>query len=320
MKVSKWYHNLLTILLLIIFFPIIFVFIVIAGILLLIEMPKNRKMYKQSRYYKDLHIPFSLNAVDKKEYRFYNSAIERGLKIQFTRQDDNCLEYFRYDGTLYLFPDFSQIDFDEEQSDWKAYYDGTWKSFDHAWQQLLLELHCDHSDTPVKVLIERDMIPISNLNLVTIPECIALVQRYENAFSDDDAPLECIYPQNTKELYEMMLRSNDLCGQFELIDEKQIRWYLYDGFVMHLSVDQRDCYIGIERLVLGKIESNITHWHPDHSTIFNDVCQMGKQGSVMVIRTFLTGASVLYQGSKADCPYEPNKKSIFGKLHYLEAN
>jgi hypothetical protein len=287
---------------------------------MLIEMPKNRKKYKQSQYYKDLHIPFSVNAVDKKEYRFYNSAIERGLKIQFTRQAENYLEYFRYNGTLCLFPDFSQIDYDEEQGGWQAYYDGTWKSFDQAWLQLLSELHCDHSDIPVKLLIERNMIPIPNLNQVTIPECVALVQSYETAFADDDAPLECIYPQNTKDLYEMMLSTSDLCGQFELIDEKQIRWSLYDGFVMHLSVDPHDSYIGIERLVLGKIENNITHWHPDHTSIFNEVCQMGKRGNVMVIRTFLTGASVLYQGSKADCPYDPNKKCIWGKLHYLEAN
>ncbi len=46
---------------------------------------------------------------------------------------------------------------------------------------------------------------------------------------------------------------------------------------------------------------------------------MGKRGNVMIVRTFTTGGGILYIGNKEDCPCKDSKRSIFGKLYYLEA-
>ena len=103
---EDWKGQLLAALLLFLLAPIAIIFILVAGAVSLFQIPKNKKQYKSSRYYKDLKLKFTLGALYEPEYRFYNAAMRRGLPIRYTVQASNHLEYFIHDGVLYLFPDF----------------------------------------------------------------------------------------------------------------------------------------------------------------------------------------------------------------------
>ena len=173
---------------------------------------------------------------------------------------------------------------------------------------------------PVKLLVERKMFPTLNLNDKDIPDCIFVTWNYENAFENEESPLKMIIPQNSKELYDMMLQTPDLCGTFELNEgNENIEWLLHENIKIELGVDPRDCYFGVSRLLFGKVESGITHWHPTIFEIYDDVCNVGKRGNVMVLRSTASSGTLMYSGSKEDCPYAPDKKYLFGKYYYLEA-
>ena len=117
----------------------------------------------------------------------------------------------------------------------------------------------------------------------------------------------------------MMLQTPDLCGHFELLsDNGNIIWDLYDNIRIENGVDHGDCYLGISKMMFGKVESGLTHWHPTAFEIYNEVSKIGKRGNLMIVRTFASGG-VLYVGTKEDCPYPKSKRYLFGKLYYLEA-
>jgi hypothetical protein len=117
-----------------------------------------------------------------------------------------------------------------------------------------------------------------------------------------------------------MLQTPDLCGTFELLsDDGNIVWNLYDDIRIELGFDPHDCYLGVSKMLFGKVESGLTHWHPTAFEIYNEVCKIGKRGNVMILRTFASGGGVLYIGNKEDCPYQKSKRYLFGKLYYLEA-
>ena len=319
MNKLKWYQQLLIIILIVIFSPLIILGCIFAGIYYLFQMPKNKKEYKCSSYFKDFKKPFYTDILISPEYRFYNSAIHRKLPIKYIKQKSNGFEYFIFNDTVFLFPDFDQIDYNNEKAEWQVYFDGTWVNFDESYQNLLKKLD-SVPKLPVKLLVERAMFCMADLKNVDIPECIRLTLCYEEAFENDDPPLKMVIPQNTKELYEMMLETPDLCGKFELTDnDGTITWYLYGNIKIEIGVDPRDCYIGIDKMLLGKVECGITHWHPTQNEIYDEVCRMGRRGNVLIIRTSWLGAYVLYMGNKDDCPYSPNKKYLFRKLYYLEA-
>ncbi len=315
----KWYQKLLIILAIIVFSPLIILGIIIAGIYILCQIPKNKKEYQNSRYYTDFNQKFTMSNLYSPEYRFYNSAVRRELPMQYIKQESNGLEYFILNETIYLFPDFDQIDLDEEETNWQADYDGDWKNFNECYANLLAKLETTY-DYPIKLLVERKMFPILNLNDITVPDCIFITWNYENAFENEDSPLKMIIPQNSKQLYDMMHQTPDLCGKFELSDdEKNIVWMLYENIKIEIAVDSQDCYFGISEQLLGKNEIPITHWHPTMFEIYNEVYKVGKRGNVLVLRSIGDSGAFLYSGSKKDCPYSPDKKHLSGKYYYLEA-
>ena len=303
----------------VVFSPLILAFMIIAEIHALFQIPKNKKEYKKSRYYLDFKQKFMTCLLYSPECRFYNSAIHRNLPIQYIKQDSNGFEYFIFGGTLYLFPDFEQIDYDAKKSEWQVDRDGDWSSFEEAHDNLLAKLDKEPL-LPVKILVERKIFPLANLNDVVIPECIYVTWGYDEAFENEESPLKMLIPQNSKDLYEMMLQTPDLCGTFELLsDDGNIIWNLYDNIRIEIGVDPGDCYLGVSKMLFGKVVSGLTHWHPAAFEIYNEVCKIGKRGNVMILRTFASGGGVLYIGNKADCPYQKSKRYLFGKLYYFEA-
>lgn len=319
MNKPKWYQKILIGISVIVLSPLILAFIIIAGVYTLFQIPKDKKEYKSSKYYSDLKQKFRLGILSSPEYRFYNSAVHRDLPIKYIKQESNGFEYFILGGTLFLFPDFDNIDFDAEKEEWQADFDGDLRNFEDSYYDLLAKLDKE-PNLPVRLLVERKMLPLANLNEMSIPECIYVTRGYDVAFENEDSPLKMIIPQTSKELYEMMLQTPDLCGRFELLSENgNIIWDLYENIRIEIGVDSVDCYFGVSKMLFGKAESGLTHWHPTAFEIYNEVCKIGKRGNVLVIRTFISGASVLYMGNKEDCPYKHGKRNMFGKLYYLEA-
>lgn len=313
----KLYHRILIVICIIFLSPIILIGFMISSIAYLFELPKNKKAYKSSQYYKDFSLPFKTYRLYSPEYRFYNSCKKRNLKLDYVRQESNGFEYFIYEDTIFIFPDFDQIDFNENRSVWETDYDGDWQPFEEAYQKLLSKIDVESGYRSIKVILERKMFPRTDLSNVDIPGCIFLTCTYETAFSED-LKLKLRVPVNANELYEMMFSTSDLCGSFVISENGNIIWDLYDSFQVEIGVDPNDCYIEIYKRNAGKFASSITHWHPTIFEIYDEVCELGKCGNMLVIRTFLSGAAVLYMGEKEKCPYSKNQNHLFGKLYFLE--
>ena len=314
--------KLLIVLLIIIFSPLIIMIIIwiaIGGIGTAFRMSKLKREYKNSRYYADFGRKFTADVLYSPEYRFYNGAVSRNLPIKYIRQETNGFEYFIYDDTLYLFPDFDGIDYIEDKSEWMVDYDGDSDFFDRRLDSMLSKLE-NRFDYPIRVLAERRMFYRMNLSGMDIPESIFITQSYDNAFENDASPLKMIVPQSTEELYGMMLETPDLCGRFELDKSAgSITWNLSENIVIEIGVGTPECYIGINKSHGGKVGGEITHLHPSVFEIYDEICKIGRRGNVTVLRASPVGSALLYAGRKDVCPYPREKKLLLGKYYYLEA-
>ncbi len=319
MKETKWYVKVLIVLLIIICAPLIILLALIAVPLILIEGAKAKKAYYKSPYYADFKKKYTMGITTDPVYRFYNGAVARKLPVKFGAKLTGPL-YGIYEGTMYLLPDFEQMGLSEDgRAVWQVDYDGDWMDFEEAYAKLLSDMAVTPGDS-VKLLVERRMITVCDLTETPPPACVFVTQTYETAFENEDSTLKMRIPQSAEDLYGMMRKTPDLCGAFELTEDQQgIRWRVREDIQITLGVDPRDCYVGVEKLLFGKIESGITHWHPTEYEIYDEVCKIGKRGNVLVLRQRAGSGAVLYSGSKAECPYQPNKKILFGKYYYIEA-
>lgn len=311
----KWYYKILIFVCVVIFSPIIILGICGALVAHLFEIPKNKKEYINSEYFLNFNLPYKRYRLFLPEYRFYNSMKKRKLEVDYKRQESNSFEYFIYKKVLYIFPDFEQIDFNADKAVWEVDYDGDWKPFEDAYKNLVSKLNGEINVSCIKLLVERKMFPLTDLNGIDIPECIFLTWGYENAFENEDSPLKLCVPTKTTELFDMMKQTPDLCGDYHIANNGTIVWDLYDSFQIEIGVDPRDCYLGIDKKI-GKIKSGITHWHPNIYEIYHEVCQIGKKGNVLVLGSSVLGTGVLYLGEKENCPYNTPTKRI---LYILEA-
>ena len=126
-------------------------------------------------------------------------------------------------------------------------------------------------------------------------------------------------PQNARELYDMLMRTPDLCGMLTLVGDHGLDWELYEGFTVSIGINRREGYIGIEKRLAGKITDGLTHWHPALDEIYGQLCIMGRPGNVLVIRRNPLFCGVVYRGPESECPYPPAGKWSRGRLYYLKA-
>ena len=94
MNKLKWCKKILIALTVVILSPLIIVGVTIAGIYTLFQTPKDKKEYKKSRYYADFKQKFTMDILNSPEYRFYNSAVRRNLRLKYIKQESNGFEYF----------------------------------------------------------------------------------------------------------------------------------------------------------------------------------------------------------------------------------
>lgn len=181
---KKWYQKLLTVLLIILFLPLILTVLLFVGVYIIVKIPKSKTEYKKSAYFAKFGIKYKYGITDSPQYRFYNTALNRSLPIEYGDQDSNGFEYFKYNGTIFLFPDFDRIFWNEESSSWLADYDGDVSDFEAAYSKRLSELNFPDG-SPIKLIVEREMLDELDLSCLTVPSSIYLIDSYEDAFGDE---------------------------------------------------------------------------------------------------------------------------------------
>ena len=159
---KKWYDTPVTVLLVILFSPVILMAFLFVGVIMLkdfITKPFRKRIYKRSAYFRDLGLPFRGHPEKDPAYRFYNEASEKGIPFIFAHQPDNGLEYLVRDGKVFLFPWFEEMAFVDTDADagWMIYpddpiTDGT-QTFDKALTAHRAKLDAIHADLPCVVMI-----------------------------------------------------------------------------------------------------------------------------------------------------------------------
>ena len=326
-----WYKDPAFLLVSIICFPIVVIAMLLMGATFLISFPKRFREYKKSRYYLDQSIKYSPFKYFSAQYTFYNSAIDRGLEFEYFIQKSNKLEYFIYDGILYLFPDFSQLFFDEEANEWKVKKGNTSESFFESFKALVDMLESSPS-MPVKLFLDRSIIAVDDISRADIPECIYVNLDYKKPFENEDSPFNMVVPRSSEELFEMIENTPNLCGLFEHNENTEIVYWkpfvdntakftdICNRIVISIDFDYEECLITVSKqLFKGKSDLPITHLDTTEYEIYDKVCNIGKRGNVLVIRKLLFYDKILYIGPKKDCPYSEDKKYLFGEYYFLEA-
>ena len=319
---TKWYGKILAVLLVVVFFPITILILLLAAPFLIRGSRIVKKEYYKSPYYAAFKKKFTMGITTDPVYRVYNGAAARDLPVRFPdNMDDRIdgLSYFFYGDTVYLLPNFEQMGLSEDgRAVWQVNNDGDWMDFDEGYAATRVQAM--YPDLTVKFLVERRMITVCDLTETPPPACVFVTQSYETAFENEDSALKMRIPQSSADLYDMMCATPDLCGEFDLTEDMQgIRWRIREDIQITLGVDPHDCYIGVDKLLFGKIESGITHWHPTEYEIYDEVCKIGKRGNVLVLRQGAGSGAVLYSGSRDECPYKPDQKVFLGKYYYIEA-
>ncbi len=297
--------------------PVILVWMLADRVVYLFSLPKLKKEYHQSDYYKDLNIPYKKNLIHSPGYRVYNSLKQKRMEFRFENHSSNIIDYFEYQNTLYLLKDVDQIRFHEEKRIWKAVYDGDPTPLDEVYDAMVSEVRSQGETLPVRLLVERRLVDVTDLRGMEIPEYITLVRSYDKVFEEEDPELILIIPTDEEELYDMMCRTPDLPGEFRLPQEGPLIWDLYEGAELHIEVNPLDCCISVHRKGISKIRNELTHWHSDIFEIYNEICELGKPGNILAIRSTLF-MKATYTGNRKDCPYESGRKSLFRKVYYYE--
>ena len=304
----KWYHKLWSIFVLIILLP--FLLIALVGYAVFIKsflVMKERSAYKKSSYYRDLKVPYKKGITRKVFYRAYTAFKEMGVVIQYIRQEFNHFEFFIHQGTVYFLPDFDELRYFREKDEWAVVYrkyseEGS-MSLQRYLDSCLDLLEKEYKDLPTRLIVERNLVSENDLTGKTVPYEMFIIRDYETAFDDAQTAFLTRFPQSAKELYELLMDTPDLCGQFELIGD-EIYWEYKD-----LSLSIAPEYISV---------GGLTHWHPSEAEIYDDVCAITRSGSVLVIKKSSSSSQVLYIGKKEKCPYFPNQKGVFSKIYYFE--
>ncbi len=314
----KWYEKIIGVFGVIILSPLIlFIFIIWLIIMPFIAI-FNRISYKKSSYYKEFKLPFRKKVFESKEYEFYNYAVEKGLKIKYIKQKTKSLDYFIYEDKIFIFPDFSELHYNEEKQNWEVVYKHYKEESSYSLDEFFnkkLSLFEKQIDLPLRLLVSRDYFKEGYLDLSKLPETLKVIKNYNSAFQNENEYYLSMIPQTTKDLYEMMLKNDKLMGKFELVSDELIVW-TFDKVIYELSIDLHDgCFIVKKN---NKLKLEITHWHPSNYEIYDEVCKIGEKGNILVIKTILGSSQVLYMGPIDKCHINKRKFHL-GKMYFFEA-
>lgn len=314
----KWYEHLIYIMLIIIASPLILFGLVIYLISSPFIQLSNIRAYKKSAYYKEFKIPYSSKVFHSNQFAFYNYAVEENLPITFIKQKTKSLDYFIYNNQLFIFPDFNELIFNEENNSWDVVYGKYERETQFSLEEYMnkkRQLIEEQIDLPVRLLLARNYIDKNKIDINELPKSLYIVRNYHSSLDGEDRESLNIIPETTKNLYDMMLLNKKLGGQYKFIDNEIIVWK-FDDVTYEISMDDREGYFRV--LKNNKFKLEIAHWHPDEYEIYDEICKIGEKGNVLVIKTLLGGAYISYMGPKDKCTIKRKKISLY-KIYYFES-
>ena len=160
---------------------LLFCWLIIPAVLyLLISAPFEKRKYRASRYFADTGCNFSLGITSSPEYRFYNQAVVDGLDFRYFPGDEEHRDWFIYNNTAYVFPDFDAIAQDDETGKWQIYSEDEWSDFYDYFSGVESAIP-DKGEMSVRVMVTHDMIQSPEDDL---PDAVYAVGSYETAFAD----------------------------------------------------------------------------------------------------------------------------------------
>ena len=301
----KWYRKILGFILFVIFFPIIFA----VYIIYLFDSFKERKIYKNSIYYKDIKTKYKKDIIYSPKYLFYTSNKNN---VNYIKQKSNGLEYFIYENVLYLFPDFDQIEYDEKENLFKVSYDGVWDNFQTILKNTIKKIDDYDEYSCIKMLIARYMITNLDISNIDIPNNILLTLGYEYKFEKENHNYMYKIPENVEELYNMMKQNKEICGEY-YIEENNIIWNLFEDIRIYINLCSPDCYIGFNLIKDDQLGKEITHSHPGINYLYNEICNISKKDNIVIIHTTLFSTKLIYIGDKDKCPNKFKRKKYMIK-------
>lgn len=314
----KWYEKILVGLFIILLSPLIVFLLILWFISLPFIAIHERREYKKSAYYKNICIPFNKQILYSSEYDFYNYAMKEKLPIKFVKQKNNSLAYFIYQEEIFIFPDFQGIEYSFEKDCWEVIYRKKKIETRYALDvffDMKKELFEESISLPIQLLISQNYFCEEVEDLSNVPESLYVIRNYHSAFKDENNELRFIVLQNTKQLYEMMMKNPKLGGKIELENDERIIW-TFEKVIYDISVDKDDGFIDV--LKNNRSKTSITHWHPSNDEIYDEICRIGERGNVLVIKSFLESSAICYIGSVKNCPYKKNKRH-FCRFYYFES-
>lgn len=310
----KWYEYIIIFLLCVLLSPSFLFILICMGVSAPFIELSNRKKYKQSHYFKDFKTPYSKTNIQSDKFKFYNLYKEKAFPIQYIRQTSNNYEFFIYEEIVYIFPDFDYLKYFEETKEWKCTYRKHSKEESYVDVESYIKsksqlLDNEYLSFPIRIILERNYIPESDLNNKELPDSLHIVRNYKAAFEPIDWEILAIIPQNETELYNMLQKTPNLRGSFELTASNMIKWEHND---LSLEITMDLINVNVKGQLTNK---NLTHWHPDEWEIYNEICDITKERNVLVIKKIMGTARVLYIGEKQSCPYTKKESSI---LYFFE--
>lgn len=122
-------------------------------------------------------------------------------------------------------------------------------------------------------------------------------------------------PQNTKDLHEMLINTKGL-HSIPTIDKNILIWDLFENAIVRAYIDSYDTCIDI--ISKSTLKNSYCHWHPEKDEMYDELCTLGTQGNIIVIRKWIFGPQVFYLGSADKYRFSPSKKRHWGELTYLK--
>ena len=122
-------------------------------------------------------------------------------------------------------------------------------------------------------------------------------------------------PNDTKELYEMLLNTQNL-HSLPTLNNDELVWELYDKVTVKASIIQNSTMIEILRN--NPFQTSLMHWHPTPETMYEELCQLGRKGHILVLRKTLFGTQTFYYGHPGGCELPKRMKHHWGRIIYLE--
>ena len=124
-------------------------------------------------------------------------------------------------------------------------------------------------------------------------------------------------PSNVRELYDLLRQTPDLCGCLSLETENILRWDLWEGYRLSISLNYREAYVALE--AAGRFPWQLTHWHTDSDDILEELRSLGTRGSLLILRRGWFGEKTMFFAPGEEVPKRALRRGLLRKPLILKA-